>query len=152
MSENLNTQSVQQTELEKIEKVKIALDKITNKKSKFLFCVPESQSPTASVYEIYFHATVVKNMGYDVLILVERGDYVVPIWVEKELTNHKHMSMSDPKLTVGPEDIMIIPEVYSNVMEQTKNLPCLRIGLLQSVDYMINSLMLLVQNKQMMYL
>jgi len=140
MSENLNTQSVQQTELEKIEKVKIALDKITNKKSKFLFCVPESQSPTASVYEIYFHATVVKNMGYDVLILVERGDYVVPIWVEKELTNHKHMSMSDPKLTVGPEDIMIIPEVYSNVMEQTKNLPCLRIGLLQSVDYMINSL------------
>ena len=41
---------------------------------------------------------------------------------------------------VGPEDIMVIPEVYSNVMEQTKNLPCVRIGLLQSVDYMMNSL------------
>jgi len=50
------------------------------------------------------------------------------------------MSMADPKLTVGPEDVMVIPEVYSNVMEQTKNLPCVRIGLLQSVDYMINSL------------
>lgn len=35
---------------------------------------------------------------------------------------------------------MVIPEVYSNVMEQTKNLPCLRIGLLQSIDYMTNSL------------
>jgi hypothetical protein len=35
---------------------------------------------------------------------------------------------------------MIIPEVYSNIMEQTKNLPCVRIGLLQSVDYMINGL------------
>jgi hypothetical protein len=72
--------------------------------------------------------------------MVEKGDYVVPTWIEKELTNHKHMAMSDPKLTVGPEDVMIIPEVYSNVMEQTKNLPCLRIGLLQSFDYMISAL------------
>ena len=35
---------------------------------------------------------------------------------------------------------MVIPEIYSNIMEQTKNLPCVRIGLLQSVDYMTNSL------------
>jgi hypothetical protein len=79
-------------------------------------------------------------MGYEVIILVEKGDYVIPVWVEKELTQFKHIPMSDPKLMVGPEDVMIIPEVYSNVMEQTKNLPCIRIGLLQSVDYMMNSL------------
>lgn len=139
MSEELNL-SAEQAEIEKIEKIKVSLKKIANKESKFLFCVPESQSPAASVYEIYFHASVVKNMGYDVTILVEKGDYVIPTWIEKELTNHKHMSMADPKLMVGPEDFMIIPEVYSNVMEQTKNLPCVRIGLLQSVDYMINSL------------
>jgi len=140
MSEELLNNEAQKAELEKIEKIKISLDKLVNKKSKFLFCMPESQSPVASIYEIYFHATIVKNMGYDVFILVEKGDYVVPTWIEKELTNHKFISMSDPKLTVGPEDIMIIPEIYSNVMEQTKNLPCVRIGLLQSVDYMINAL------------
>jgi hypothetical protein len=140
MSEQVLNNEAQKAELEKIEKVKVSLDKIRNKKSKFLFVVPESQSPTASVYEIYFHASVVKNMGYETLILVERGDYVVPAWVEKELTQFKHIAMSDPKLMVGPEDIMVVPEVYSNVMEQTKNLPCVRIGLLQSVDYMMNSL------------
>jgi len=140
MSEELLNNEAQKAELEKIEKVKASLDKILTKKSKFLFCVPESQNPNASVYEIYFHATVVKNMGYEVLILVERGDYVKPTWVEKELTDFKHIPMSDPKLMVGPEDIMIIPDVYSNVMEQTKNLPCVRIGFLQSVDYMVNSL------------
>jgi len=140
MSEQLLNNEAQVAELEKIEKIRISLDKIINKKSKFLFCVPESQSPTASVYEIYFHATVVKNMGYEVLIMVEKGDYVVPAWVEKELTQFKHISMGDPKLTVGPEDVMVIPEVFSNIMEQTKNLPCIRIGLLQSVDYMMNSL------------
>jgi hypothetical protein len=140
MSEELLNNEAQKAELEKIQKIKISLDKLINKKSKFLFCMPESQSPVASIYEIYFHATIVKNMGYDVFILVEKGDYVVPTWIEKELTNHKFIPMSDPKLTVGPEDIMIIPEIYSNVMEQTKNLPCVRIGLLQSVDYMINAL------------
>lgn len=139
MSEELKI-SAEQAELEKIEKIKVSLDKLVNKKSKFLFVVPESQSPVASIYEIYFHATVVKNLGYEVIVMVEKGDYVPPTWIEKELTDHKHMSMADPKLTVGPEDLMIIPEVYSNVMEQTKNLPCMRIGLLQSVDYMTSSL------------
>ena len=139
MSEEIKL-TAEQAELEKIEKIKVSLDKLVNKKSKFLFVVPESQSPVASVYEIYFHATVVKNLGYNVVIMVEKGDYVAPTWIEKELTNHPHMSMADPKLQVGPEDIMVIPEVYSNIMEQTKNLPCLRVGLLQSVDYMVSSL------------
>lgn len=139
MSEELQITS-QQSEIEKIKKIKESINKITTKTSKFLFCVPESQTPVASVYEIYFHATVVKNMGFNVIIIVEKGDYVAPNWIEKELTNHTHIPMSDPKLVVGPEDIMIIPEVFTNVMEQTKDLPCVRIGLLQSIDYMMNSL------------
>ena len=140
MGEELLNKEAQKAELEQIEKIKTSLAKITNKKSKFLFCIPESQTPTASVYELYFHATVVKNMGYEVIIMVEKGDYVIPVWIEKELTNHKHISMADPKLTVGPEDVMIIPDIYSNVMEQTKKLPCVRIGLLQSADYMTSAL------------
>lgn len=139
MSEEIK-KSVEQAELEKIEKIKVSLNNIVNKKSKFLFCIPDSVNPVASVYEIYFHATVVKKLGYDVYIMVEKDDYVIPNWIEKELTEFKHIPMSDPKITVGPEDIMVIPEIYSNVMEQTKNLPCLRIGLLQSIDYMINAL------------
>lgn len=130
----------QKAEDEKIEKVRVSLDNIVNKKSKFLFCIPDSLNPTASVYEMYFHASVVKNMGYEVLIMVEKSDYVIPTWIEKELTLFKHISMADPKLMVGPEDVMVIPDVYSNIMEQTKNLPCVRIGLLQSVDYMLNAL------------
>jgi len=139
MSEELNTAAIQ-AEQEKIEKIKTSLVKLRDKESKYLICIPESQNPSASVYELYFHATVMKNMGYEVIVLIERGDYTAPTWIEKELTNHKHMSIADPKLTVGPEDIMLIPEIYSNVMEQTKNLPCVRIGIIQSVDYMVNSL------------
>ena len=140
MNDELTTNEVKKSDLEKIEKIKISVDKIKNKKSKFLFCVPESQAPVASVYEIYFHATVMSSLGYDVTILVEKGDYVIPTWIESELTSHKHLPMSDPKISVSPEDVMVIPEVYSNVMEQTKNLPCIRVGFLQSADYMLNSI------------
>lgn len=140
MSEEVLNNEAEKAELEKIEKIKVSLAKMENKESKFLFCVPEAPHPTAAVYEIYFHATVVKKMGYPVTILTEKEDYVVPKWIEAELTDIKHIPMNDNKLTVGPEDIMIIPDVFSNVMEQTKNLPCVRVGLLQSVDYMINAL------------
>ena len=139
MSEELQ-KSAEQAELEKIEKIKNSLNNLTNKKSKFLFVVPESHSPVASVYEIYFHATVIKNLGYKVVMMVEKGDYVVPTWIEKELTDFQHTAMADPKLMVSPEDVMVIPEVFTNVMEQTKNLPCVRVGLLQSIDYKMNSL------------
>jgi hypothetical protein len=134
------SEEAQKAEQEKIEKIKASLERLNSKKSKFIFCVPESQNPVASIYEIFFHATVVKNMGFDVTIMVEKPDYTAPTWIEKELVNHKFMAMSDPKLTVSIDDVMIIPEIYSNIMEQTKKLPCLRIGLLQSIDYMVNSL------------
>lgn len=139
MSEVLNNEA-QKAELEKIEKIKESLSKLDNKESKFLFAVPETQNPTASVYEIYFNASVVKKMGFKTVILTEKEDYEVPKWVDSELTNHEHVPMGGNKLTVSPEDIMVIPEVFSNVMEQVKNLPCLRVGLLQSVDYMLNAL------------
>jgi hypothetical protein len=140
MNEELLNNEANKAELEKLEKIKKSLSNLENKKSKFLFCVPESQTPTASIYEIYFHATVVGKMGYDVIMLTEKDDYIIPNWIEESLTKYKHTSMANSKIEVGPEDIMIIPEVYSNIMEQTKNLPCIRIGLLQSIDYMFNSL------------
>jgi len=140
MSEEKLNNEAQNAELEKIEKVKESLTKMNNNESKFIYPVPDSENPSASVYEIYFHATVAKKMGYKTIILTEKEEYEKPKWIEEELLDHEYVPMTKNKLTVGPEDVMIIPEVYSNIMEQTKNLPCLRIGLLQSIDYMLNAL------------
>lgn len=142
MAEN-REQELQQAEVAQIEKVKNSLAKIRNKESRFLFFVSKASSmtPTASVYEVYFHASVVKKMGYPVTILTDAVDYEIPDWIEKELTDHPHESMEKVKLTVGAHDVIVIPEIFSNVMEVTKNLPCIRIGLLQSFDYMLNALL-----------
>lgn len=139
MSEELNKEvkSVEETQLEK---VKVSLNNAQTRKSKILFCVQESNAPAVSIYEVYFQATVAKKLGFDVKILTEKGDYVKPTWIEPELMDFQFFSMEKADLTVSAEDILVIPEIFSNVMEQTKNLPCLRVGLLQSIDYMINSL------------
>lgn len=125
---------------DRIMKIDESINKLKNKKSKFLFCVPETENPSALIYEIYFHANVVKKMGYDVILLSEKKDYNHPVWIETELTELVVESMGESSIKVGPEDIMVIPELFTNVMEQTKKMPCLRIGLLQSIDYMLNSL------------
>ena len=126
---------------EKLEKLTKSLNTIKNKKSKFLFCVPTTNQPSALIYEIYFHIKVLKGMGFDVFALTEDSEYVIPDYIESELTKDvEHVSMTKSKLSVSPEDFMIIPELFTNIMEQTKNLPCKRIGLLQSIDFMLNSL------------
>lgn len=125
---------------EKINKIKESLDILKNNKSKFLFCVPNIETPSALIYEIYFHAHVLEELGYEVIMLTDNEETNPPDYIEDELINKKHLPMSKSKLSVGPHDFMIIPEIYSNVMEQTKNLPCKRIVLLQSIDYMLNAL------------
>jgi len=141
MAEETKNEQIQAAENERIEKVKASIEKLKNKQSKFLFFVASTPNPAASVYEIYFQATMLKNAGYEVKMLTDSATYQIPDWIEKDITDIPHESMEQSRLTVAPEDVLVIPEIFSNVMEQTKNLPSIRVGLLQSVDYMLNGLM-----------
>jgi hypothetical protein len=125
---------------EKITVLTKAVARLEAKESKFIFCVPDSAGPSASVYELYTHANVLKNMGYNVTMMTESSDLKAPEWIEPSLTDIKHVLITDSKINVSPDDFMIIPEVFTNIMEQTKNLPCKKICLLQSFDYMLNGL------------
>lgn len=138
---NTREEEIQNVETSKIDKVEVALNKLKNKESRVLIFVARGTNPAASVYEIYFHATTLKNLGYNVTVLTDVVDYEIPSWIEPELTDLPHEAMEKAKLTVGTQDMVIIPEIFSNVMEQTKNLPCIRVGLLQSIDYMLNGLL-----------
>lgn len=118
-----------------IEKLKISLANLHAKKNQIMFFVPDINGvPAASVYELYFHASLLKKQGYNVFILVEGQKYEKPDFIEPELTDVEHVSMESNKLTVSPEDLLVIPEIFTNVMEQTKKLPCMRVVLFQSID------------------
>jgi hypothetical protein len=126
---------------EKLEKVKSTLGKLTNKESKVIFFVAESTNPSASVYEIYFLAKTLADQGYDVSIYTDKVDYTFPYYLDSDMKSLDHVAMEQAKLSVGAQDVLIIPEIFTNVMEQTKNLPCMRVVFLQSFDYMMNGLL-----------
>jgi len=118
-----------------IEKLKLSLANLENKKNKIMFFLPDVQGvPAASIYEIYFHGTALKSLGYNVIMLTETSKYVKPDFIEPELTDLEHIATDSSNLTVSPEDMLVIPEIFSNVMEQTKKLPCMRVVLFQSID------------------
>lgn len=129
-------------EISNVDKIKLSINNLMNKKNKTMFFVPDVHgAPAASIYELYFHATMLKNNGYDVYMLTETNKFEIPDFIEKELTELNHVSMESNNLTVSPEDLLIIPEIYTNIMEQTKNLPCMRVVLFQSIDNTTKSLL-----------
>lgn len=137
-----NELSVVREDLPNDEKLKISLENLKTKKNKIMFFVPDlGIVPSGAVYEIYFHATVLKSLGYSVKMLIETAKSAIPDYIEPELTQFEHTSMDNARLTVSPEDLLVIPEIFTNVMEQTKNLPCMRVILLQSIDNAMRALL-----------
>ena len=96
----------------------------------------------ASLANIYEHARILRELGYDAQILHEKNDYmpVTPI-LGDEYANIPHVSAENQQLKVNSQDFIIIPEIFANVMEQTSKLPSKRIVFLQSYDYILEMLM-----------
>jgi hypothetical protein len=136
MEENVNL-----PELSAEEKAKTRLENLKTKKSKFYFFLPAVKEANASTNEIYFQATAIKKAGYDVTLIVDSPEFLNPFYVDKELTDVKHFVINSGRLDISPEDVVVIPEIYTNIMEQTVNVPAIRIVLCQSLDYMFNALL-----------
>lgn len=127
-----------------IEKLKESLDKIISKDFQIMFLTPDLKgTPRASVAEIYYHVKELTKLGYNAVILHENNEYTkVGTWLGDEYDNLKHLSIQDIGGTfkVGPQDFLIIPELFGNVIQQTQKLPCKRIIFAQSYDYILDML------------
>lgn len=137
MEENTNLTQPETPE----EKAKLRLQNLKEKKSKFYFFLPAVKEANASTNEIYFHASTLKKNGYDVTLIIDSPEFENPMFVDKELTDVKHFVINSGRLEISPEDVVVIPEIYTNVMEQTLNIPAIRVVLCQSIDYMYNALL-----------
>lgn len=127
-----------------IEKLNESLSKLENKDFQIMFLTPDLKgTPRASVAEIYYHVKELNNLGYKASILHENNEYTkVGAWLGEEYDNLPHSSIQDIGGTfkVGPQDFLIIPELFGNVIEQTQKLPCKRVILAQSYDYILDML------------
>jgi hypothetical protein len=132
---------------EQVERTKVdeIISKLDNKDfGLYFFTLDTMGNPTAGIANIYEHVKVLNELGYTAHILHEKNDYRlygnadgmgIADWLGEEYAKLPHMSIESQQLNVGPQDFIIIPEVFSNVMDQVKQFPCKKIVMSQSYDY-----------------
>ena len=124
------------------EQVQESLKKIENKDFGFYFFVMDTKNnPVGWVANVYEHAKTLSDLGFKSFILHEKNDFTsVEGWLGEEYASLPHISIESQQLKVSPADFLIIPEIFANVMEQTKKMPCKRIVFSQCYDYILEIL------------
>lgn len=126
-----------------VKAIKTAIESLENKSFNIYFFVMDTKgNPVAGVANIYEHAKMLKELGYNTTILHEKNDYTPVTWLGEEYTKLPHKSAeAGTDLKIAPQDFIIVPEIYANVMEQLTKLPGKRIVFSQSYDYILEMLM-----------
>lgn len=122
-----------------IERIKEQIEKIDNKDFSFYFYVADTKgNASGSLAYIYEIASGLQDMGYNVGMLHSEEDFVgVGEWLGENYAELPHYNIERNKIDISPSDFLFIPEVYTNVMTATRNLPCQRVGILQSFDKLV---------------
>ena len=118
------------------------IDKIASKENRILFFVLDTKgNPSGSLEYIYNLALILKEDGYDVTMLHQEEEFIgVEGWLGKKYAELPHANISKSNIDVSPADILFIPEIFAQVMNQTKKLPCKRIAILQNYDYLLEQM------------
>lgn len=127
---------------ENIEKLEMALSKLeTNKQIIYFLTYDTKNNPRASVKHIYDLALTLNKQGFISKILVEDNSYTtVESWLGETYKDLPVVSIKDDKVEINIEDVIVVPEYYSNVLEQLSNIKCVKVILLQQKEYMFETL------------
>jgi len=141
----------EQQEEKKGQSLETIVADLKNKESNFyFFCLDTKGNPTAGIANIYEHVKVLGELGYKTHIIHEHDDYKLrrgedgsmglADWLGEEYAELSHISIQSQKLQVKPCDFIIIPEIFSNIMEQVKEFPCKKVVFSQSPSYLLELL------------
>jgi len=125
-----------------IDKLGKSVTNLKEKKNRIYFLVQDTKgNAKASVRYIYEMAYHLFKNEFNVKIIHEQNDYKgVGTWLSTKYDEMPHQSIESQNLEISPEDFIVIPELYGHVMEQISKLPCGKIVLSQSYDYVLETL------------
>lgn len=120
-----------------LERVKKEIEKLKTKGSRFYFYVIDTKGvPSGSLLYIYKIAYHLHQSGYDVTMLHSEKDFVgIGEWAEKKYAELKHETVENKRQKFSPADFLFIPDIYTEIMSQTKAMPCKRIIIFQNDEY-----------------
>lgn len=127
-------------ELTKTEMLRIVNENISRLKNKdfnlYFFVIDTKGNPTSTLEYIYQTAYVLKDMGYNVTLLHQDKDFIgVSDWLGEKYANLPHLNIETDNVEITPSDFLFIPEIFANVMMQTKKMPCKRVVLVQNYNH-----------------
>lgn len=103
----------------------------------FFFTLDSKGTPSGAITYVYELALELQKKGFNVKILHQEKEFVgVGEWLGEEYANLPHANIEEENLAVSTSDFLLIPEVFSTVMNQTKKLPCKRIAIMQNYNYL----------------
>lgn len=131
-----------------IGRIQSEIEKINNKTNNIYFFVLDTKgNPSGSLEYIYKLAYILKEGGYNVTMLYQEDDEFVGVgeWLGEKYAQLPHENIVNEGTSVSPSDILFIPEIFSNVMTQAKQLPCKKVAILQNYDFITEQIPLSVQ-------
>ena len=125
-----------------IENIEKEISRIDKRENKIYFFVIDTKGvPSGSLEYIYNLALMAKEEGYDVAMLHTEEEFEgVASWLGEEYASLPHYNVNKGEVGTSPSDLLFIPEIYSQVMNQTKNLPCKRVVILQNYDFVVEQM------------
>ena len=127
---------------ENIEKLESSLSKLnTNEHTIYFLTYDTRNNARASVKHIYDMALTLKESGYNSKILVEDKTYTgVESWLGDKYNSLEVVTIKDDRVEIKIEDIIVVPEYYSNVLESLANIKCVKVMLVQQKEYLFETL------------
>lgn len=125
-----------------IEKLEAALGRIKTNESKAYFLVYDTKgNARASIKYIYDLALTLNQNGTPSKIIVEDKSYSgVESWLDDKYKELEVLSIKDDKLELSIDDILVVPEYYSNALQQLSNVRCIKVMLVQQKEFIFETL------------
>jgi hypothetical protein len=123
--------------MNKEEMLKIVDENIAKLKNKeytlYFFVLDTKGNPSHSLEYIYHTALTLMKRGHKVVMLHQEAEFVgVADWLGEEYASIPHMNIETENVEVSPSDFIFIPEIFANVMMQTKKMPCKKVVIVQN--------------------
>ena len=128
--------------MDKVKVINEAIERLDKLESNvYVFVQDAKGNAKASIKHSYDLVRVLNENEFNAHILVENKDYEgVSSWLPLEYDETPVVSIEEGSLQVRPDDLVIIPELFAHVMEQIADMPCNKVVLCQSYDYLFETL------------
>ena len=125
-----------------IEFLSTALSRLENNESVTYFLVYDTKdNARAAVKYIYDMALILKENGINAKILVEEKEYTgVKGWLGDAYDSLPIVIIKEDKIEIRADDTIVVPEQYSNILQQLSNIKCTKLMLLQQKEFMFETL------------